>query len=164
MNSSSHKCKGGMEILVIIHTNVYKIDVSIFSVRKKKSLLKESKVWILIPEQLLQPIFRRYFGGFLVLILGIFGDGILYCRKGIAGVQVNHICDLHIECFIFSLDSQKDFMIEQFWVLFLESTRKQVGCLMDFLVTCSKFSSVKSLCANFFVKHNSNPMYVVGNL
>lgn len=52
-----------VKILVIMHINVYKIDVSIFSVRKKKNLLKEFKVWILIPEQLLQPIFRRYFGG-----------------------------------------------------------------------------------------------------
>lgn len=61
-----------VKILVIMHINVYKIDVSIFSVRKKKNLLKEFKVWILIPEQLLQPIFRRYFGGVLLLILGIF--------------------------------------------------------------------------------------------
>jgi len=34
--------------------------MSLFSVRKKKNLLKESKVWILTLEQLLQPIFKRY--------------------------------------------------------------------------------------------------------
>lgn len=71
-----------MKILVSIHIKVYQIDVFLFSVRKKKNLLKEYKVWILTLEQLLQPIFKRYIGGFVLLI---FLD-VDYCKK------INCIC------------------------------------------------------------------------
>lgn len=86
-------------MLVSIHIKVYKIDVFIYSVRKKKNLLKESKVWILTLEQLLQPIFKRYIGGFVLLIF--LEVEYFIVRKLIAFVQkqVNQICDLYIYWF-----------------------------------------------------------------
>lgn len=81
-----------------IYVHVSKIDIVIFSVRKKKNLLKESKVWILTQEQLLQLIFKRY----IVIFVALIFLEVEYCivRRLIIFVQkqVNHINYLYNYC------------------------------------------------------------------
>lgn len=152
-----------MKILVIMHINVSEIDVSIFSVRKKKNLLKESKVWILIPEQLLQPTFRRYFGGVSAFNFGVFWGGMLHCRKGTCTCSMASKSQMWFAYWVVVVSQKRLYFFTWFTKRFHDGAflgyifrsvpeSKFVASRIDCLDTYSEFSLVKSLYANFFIK------------